>query len=74
MTCGVNLPVGSSDHSSIKINVEMDQVIPDVNFSRKVYLKSCADWNAIIHDLMAISWSAIYRSPNIVECLNDHLS
>ena len=74
VTCGVGSPVGSSDHSLIKINVDMDQVVPDVNFSRKVYLKSRADWNVISQDLMALSWSDIYRSPNIIECLNDHFN
>ena len=38
--CGVSSPVGSSDHSLIKINVEMDQIVPDVSFSRKVYIRS----------------------------------
>ena len=51
----------------------MDQVVPDVKFSKKVYLKSRADWNAILHDLMALSWSDIYKNLNIIECLNDHL-
>ena len=51
VTCGVGSPIGSSDHSLIKINVELDQVIPDIRFSRKVYLKSRADWNGICHDL-----------------------
>ena len=73
VTCGVGSPVGSSDHSLIKINVELDQVVPDISFSKKVYLKSRADWTGICNDLIALHWSDIYRSQNVIECLNDQL-
>ena len=73
VACGVGSPIGSSDHSLIKINVELDQVVPDVRFTRKVYLKSRADWNGIRTDLTELNWSGIYRSQNVIECLNNHL-
>ena len=73
VTCGVGSPIGSSDHSLIKINVELDQVVPNISFSRKVYLKSRANWNGVLNDLSEIHWSNIYRSPNFIERLNDNL-
>ena len=72
VNCRVGSPVGTSDHSQVKISVELEQVIPEVNFSRKVYLKSRADWNGIYNDLYELNWGTIYRNQHIMECLNNH--
>ena len=52
----------------------MDQLVPDVSFSRKVYFRSHANGNGILQDLVDQNWGGIYRHLNIIKCLNDHLS
>ena len=44
-----------------------------MSFSRKIYLKSRADWDSIYSDLLTSDWNSIYRNDDVASCLNDHL-
>ena len=35
-----NVPVGSSDHYYVSVTIRTEQAVPDVSFSRKIYIKS----------------------------------
>ena len=74
VSCRVNPPLGSSDHCTLKINAELNQIVPDVTYSRKVYLKSRADWPGIQQDLSELDWGNLYKDPNVIENLNIHLA
>ena len=51
-------------HSLVKVNVVFNQVVPDVRFLRKFYLKSRASWNGIHDDLAQINLINICDSQN----------
>ena len=34
--------------------------MPDISFSRKIYLKSQADWDGVLNDLRELDWPDIY--------------
>lgn len=73
VTANVGPPIGSSDHNFISANIKINQFVPDVSFSKKIYLKSRADWVSIHSDLLNLDWSSIYRHADLVSCLNGHL-
>ena len=64
-------PLGNSDHCVISFDLELRSSVPNVQFSRLVYLKNRTDWTAVNHDLAGIQWSGIYRSDNPIDKLND---
>ena len=45
--------------------------MPDISFSRKIYLKSRADWDGILNDLRELDWPDIYKQVNCVASMND---
>ena len=57
----VGSPIGTSDHCFVSAHIKIEQTIPDVSSSRKIYLKSQADWNGVLSDLSNINWSHFYR-------------
>ena len=57
----VGCPIVTSDHSYISATVKTHQSVPDISISRKVYLKSRANWNGILLDLSLLNWPDIYR-------------
>ena len=66
-------PVGGSDHSALSIKVQTGFSVPDINITRKVYLKSRADWNGVISDMESMVWSDIYRAASPIDSLNNAL-
>ena len=70
----VKPPLGGSDHSCITFSLKLGFAIPNVSFSRKVYLKSRVDWPRVNRDLEDINWSHIYKSPDPAIELNNILS
>ena len=45
-----------------------------ISFSRKIYLKSQADWDGIVNDLCELDWPHIYilyRQVDFVASMND---
>ena len=45
--------------------------MPDISFSRKIYLKSQADWDGILNDLHELDWPHIYRQVDFVASMNE---
>ena len=73
VAANVGLPVGTSDHNFVSARIKINQFVPNVSFSRKIYLKSRADWDSICDDLLSLDWNTIYRNDDVASCLNDHL-
>lgn len=66
-------PIGTSDHSSLSITLQREFIIPNIYFSRKVFLKSQINWPGITQDVGNIDWHSIYHAPCPVEALNNTL-
>ena len=67
----VGSPVGTSDHSYVSAIIKTEHAVPDISFSRKIYLKSQADWDGILSDLRELYWPDIYRQVDFVASMND---
>ena len=67
----VGSPVGTSDHSYVSAIIKTEHAVPDISFSRKIYLKSQADWVGILSDLRELDWPDIYRQVDFVASMND---
>ena len=67
----VGSPVGTSDHCYVSAIIKTEHAVPDISFSRKIYLKSQADWNGILNDLRELDWPDIYRQVDFVASMND---
>ena len=74
VTARIGSPIGTSDHCFVSAVIKLDQRVPDISFTRKVFLKSRADWDGIHEDLFQLDWPAIYRHDNVVDCLNQYLT
>ena len=46
----VSSPIGTSDHCYVSAIIKTEHSVPDVSFSRKIYLKSQSDWDSIFND------------------------
>ena len=66
----VKPPLGSSDHFQISFTLKLKVYIPNIQISKKVYLKSRIDWQKVKSDIEKIEWSKIYKSPNSIVDLN----
>ena len=73
VTSRVGSPIGTSDHSYISATVMIRQSVPNVSFSKKVYLKSRANWNGILLDLALLDWPDLYNQIDPVSSLNTAL-
>ena len=71
VACNVGIPVGSSDHCYVSATIRTEQAVPDVSFSRKIYMKSRADWGGILHELSIINWPDVYRQEDSIASFND---
>ena len=67
----VGSPVGTSDHSYVSAVIKTEHAVPDISFSRKIYLKLQADWVGILSDLRELDWPDIYRQVDFVAPMND---
>ena len=67
----VGSPIGTSDYSYISAIIKTEHSVPDISFSRKIYLKSQADWDGILNDLRDLDWPDIYRQVDFVASMND---
>ncbi|MEM8780580.1 MAG: reverse transcriptase family protein, partial [Cyanobacteria bacterium P01_G01_bin.49] len=70
----VKPPLGTSDHCQVTFNLKLAFAVPDVRFSRKVYLKSRANWDSIVDGVASIRWTDIYRSSDSVALLNSRFT
>ena len=64
-------PAGTSGHCYVSAIIKTEHAVPDISFSRKVYLKSQADWDGISNDLCNLDWPDIYRQVNFVASMNE---
>ena len=53
----VDPPIGTSDHSIVSFQLDTNFKVPDIQFSRRIYLKSQADWRGVLADLDHIHWN-----------------
>ena len=68
--CNVGTPIGTSDHSYVSVTIRTEQTVPDVSFSRKIYIKSRADWNGILQELSTVDWPDIYHQVDSISSFN----
>ena len=66
-------PLGSSDHSALSFTLKLGFKVPNVQLTRKVFLKSRVDWHRVIDDVEGITWSNIYNAPDPIIELNNVL-
>ena len=69
----VKPPLGNSDHCLLAFKLKMLFKIPDVRFSRKVYLKGRANWAGVVNDVENLDWHNVFQSPNMIDSLNSAL-
>ena len=62
VTVSVVAPIGSSDHSTLSISLDIRQRIPEFVIRREVFMKSRANWNAIGEGVSSIPWKDIRMS------------
>ena len=67
----VGSPVGTSDHCYVSAIIKTEPAVPDIPFSRKIYLKSQAVWDGILNDLQDLDSPDIYRQVDFVASMND---
>ena len=69
----VGSPIGTSDHATVCLTIKTEQAVPELSYSRKIYLKSQADWNGALSDLNNIAWPELYKQAEPVVTLNEEL-
>ena len=67
-------PLGSSDHCTISCKVTTNAPMPDITFSRKVFIKSRADWVGVRADVQSIRWGDVYGAVCPITHLNQLLT
>ena len=70
VACNVGGPIGTSDHSFISAVIKTEQTVPDISFSRKVYMKARGDWDGILNELSMLDWPHIYHQAYSIGYLN----
>ena len=67
-------PVGSSDHSSLKVSLELRQLNVITTSRREIYLKRNVDWDLVRTDVRDLPWHNILHSPDPIDALNNAFS
>ena len=70
VSSNVGTPIGTSDHTFISAIIRTEQVVPEVSSSRKIYLKSQANWVAVQRDLKHLNWSNLLHQDDASEPLS----
>ena len=60
-------PIGNSDHSSLSAVISMDQAVPNLCVSRKVFLKHQVNWNTVGGAVRHLPWRNIWLADTPVE-------
>ena len=66
--------LGTSDHCSIRMNIDVNQYIPNATIERRVWLKSRADWIGCEESCQALNFSDAITDPRPMAKTNDMLS
>ena len=61
----------SSYHCYVSVRIKTDHTVPDISFSRKIYLKSQADCDGILNDFRELDWPDIYRQVDFFASMNE---
>ena len=69
----VGLPVETSDHIAVFMDVMLDQPMPHLLCRQEVNLKNSVDWKLGRGDVKVLSWNGIIMSPSPVSSLNEAL-
>ena len=70
VSSNVGAPIGTSDHSFISATIQTEQIVPQLSFTRKVYLKSQGNWGEVKSDLSYLDWPRLYHQEDAIEPLN----
>ena len=73
VTVQVVPPLGSTDHSGLSFNIQTSFSIPDEPISRKVILKSRANWAGVNDNFNNIVWREVFQADSPIEALNSLL-
>ena len=74
VTTTINSPIGSSDHNSLSIKLDLNFPIPNIEMSRRILLKSQVNWDHVRDNIASLDWSSIRRSVCPIEALNSSLT
>ena len=66
--------IGNFDHSSRSAVFSMEQAVPNLCVSIKVFLKRQYNFNMVCGAIQDLPWRYIWSADNPVEVLNEHLS
>lgn len=69
----VKAPLGSSDHSSISIQLNLRQSVPLYTVTKDVYLKTRVSWNSVGGEVSNIHLGTILRNSDPMSLLNDEI-
>ena len=69
----VAAPIGNSDRSSLSTVISMTRAVPNLNLSRKIFLKHQVNWKTVCGAVQDLSWRNIWSADNPVEDLKEHL-
>lgn len=70
VSSNVGAPIGTSDHSFVSATIQTEQIVPQLSFTRKVYLKSQGNWGGVRSDLSDLDWPRLYHQEDAIEPLN----
>ena len=73
VSASIGTPVGRSDHCLISCDIKVVQNISNITISKKVYIKSRANWDTISGDIANISWPQIFNDNDPASRLNSIL-
>ena len=63
----VVVPIGNSDHSSLSAVISMDQAVPNLCVSDKIFLKHQVNWNTVCGGMQDLPWRNIWSADNPVK-------
>lgn len=63
-------PVGTSDHSSLLLNLTTDQPVIDFTVEKDVYIKRGVDWQAVGTDVESLDWHDVFQHESPVDRMN----
>lgn len=66
--------IGRSDHSTIRLALDLAPSVPGFDVACRVPLKSRVNWNGVRAALLGIRWGPLFRSPTMIDVLDDQLN
>ena len=66
--------IANSGHSSPSVVISTGLTVPNLCFSRKVFLKHQVNWNTVCGAIQDLPWRSTWSADNPIDILNEHLS